>query len=152
MPLLAPAKFKALLAQRRAMAERSAEKRQAKLQVQAEQRQLRKAHKRKERVRPGRLGATELEEFSQAQLDHRIALLGSRCLYCSGPFQHLDHLVPVACGGRHALWNLVPSCRACNLSKKDSDPLEWASRKAINKAAVLLVERAVRRHARKMNA
>jgi len=148
MPLLDPEKYQALLEQKRAMAERSAEKRQAKLKAQALQRVLRKQHKKKLRVRKGRLGATVLEAFTQVQLARRIRSLGMNCVYCSGPYQHLDHLVPIACGGRHALWNLVPSCRACNLSKKDSDPLEWAKRKAINKTAVLLVERAVRRHKR----
>jgi 5-methylcytosine-specific restriction endonuclease McrA len=102
--------------------------------------------------RKGRLSGSIIEEFSQAQLDKRIRLLGSQCVYCGGPFQHLDHLVPVAAGGRHALWNLAPSCRACNTSKADSDPLTWVERRAINKTAIVVVERAIRKHMRNRNA
>jgi 5-methylcytosine-specific restriction endonuclease McrA len=152
MPLLDEEAYQAKLEQKRAMQQRAAEKRRARQKAQALQRVLKKQHKQKLRVRPGRLGATVLEPFTERQLAARMRALGGKCIYCSGPFQHVDHLVPVALGGRHALWNLAPSCRPCNLSKRDSSPLEWADRKAINKTAVLLVDRALKRHARKENA
>jgi len=152
MPLLDEEAYQAKLEQRRAMQQRALEKRRAKLKAQALRRVLKKQHKQKLRVRKGRLGATVLEPFTEAQLRTRLRSLGLRCVYCGGPFEHVDHLVPVALGGRHALWNLAPSCRPCNLSKRDSSPLDWVQRKAINKTAVLLVERALRRHKRKENA
>ena len=102
--------------------------------------------------RKSRLGAAILEGFTQEQLDKRIRLLGRCCVYCGGAYQHLDHLIPVASGGRHALWNLAPACRTCNTSKGDTDPMDWVERKAINKTAIMLIERAMRRHMRLANA
>lgn len=51
------------------------------------------------------------------------------CYYCGEkvPFQDItmDHLVPLARGGRSTKANLVPSCKACNNLKKSMLPLEW---------------------------
>jgi 5-methylcytosine-specific restriction enzyme A len=52
-----------------------------------------------------------------------------RCRYCGSivPQKDLtmDHLVPLAAGGRSTKENLVPSCKACNNKKKTMMPLEW---------------------------
>ncbi len=156
MALADPKEFRAYCRERRKKrvlaAKRWLEAKRQQQAINAKQRELKAQHKRQTKTRPGRFGATVLEEFSQAQLDKRIRLLGSCCIYCGRAFQHLDHLVPVMAGGRHAVWNLAPSCRTCNTSKGDSDPLDWVTRKAINKTAVVLVERAVRRHMRRANA
>ena len=52
-----------------------------------------------------------------------------RCHYCGEqvPFKELtmDHLVPLARGGRSTKDNLVPCCKACNTLKKGMLPLEW---------------------------
>ena len=37
----------------------------------------------------------------------------------------LDHIVPVARGGRSTKGNCVPACKNCNNQKKDLLPLEW---------------------------
>lgn len=37
----------------------------------------------------------------------------------------MDHIVPLARGGRSAKGNLVPACKACNTKKKYLLPLEW---------------------------
>ena len=37
----------------------------------------------------------------------------------------LDHLVPVARGGRSTKGNCVPACKDCNNRKRDLLPLEW---------------------------
>ncbi|WNI28612.1 HNH endonuclease [Streptomyces sp. ITFR-6] len=50
------------------------------------------------------------------------------CVYCPGPFEHIDHVVPLSRGGEHGIENLVPSCADCNLSKNDADPWEWLHR------------------------
>lgn len=42
---------------------------------------------------------------------------GDLCVYCRGPHEHMDHLVPLSKGGRHCVHNLRPSCAACNTSK-----------------------------------
>ncbi|MFD9903142.1 HNH endonuclease [Streptomyces sp. NPDC059063] len=54
-----------------------------------------------------------------------IEELGANCLYCGGPFEHLDHFIPIAKGGAHCIENLVPACAPCNLSKSDKLPWVW---------------------------
>lgn len=54
------------------------------------------------------------------------------CIFCGGPVTsttlHVEHFYPlsqrVEWRGPHAVWNLVPSCATCNLSKGDREP--WA--------------------------
>lgn len=52
-----------------------------------------------------------------------------RCHYCGKKFIYrqltMDHLVPLARGGRSTKNNLVPSCKKCNTKKKIMLPLEW---------------------------
>jgi 5-methylcytosine-specific restriction endonuclease McrA len=52
-----------------------------------------------------------------------------RCHYCgsSTPPGELtmDHIVPLARGGRSTKGNLVPACKACNNQKKQLLPMEW---------------------------
>jgi len=51
------------------------------------------------------------------------------CYYCRQKvaFHELtmDHLVPLARGGRSTKENLVPSCKSCNNLKKTLLPIEW---------------------------
>jgi 5-methylcytosine-specific restriction enzyme A len=51
------------------------------------------------------------------------------CYYCRQKvaFQELtmDHLVPLARGGRSTKENLVPACKSCNNKKKTMLPIEW---------------------------
>ena len=51
------------------------------------------------------------------------------CWYCGQRVGHanltMDHVVPLARGGRSAKSNLVPCCKECNTRKKTSLPLEW---------------------------
>lgn len=49
------------------------------------------------------------------------------CVYCSGPYQHVDHVMPRALGGEDVPHNLVPSCLPCNLSKGYIHPEIWIS-------------------------
>jgi len=51
------------------------------------------------------------------------------CHYCG---QHvppkeltLDHVVPLARGGRSSKNNCVPACKTCNTKKRDLLPMEW---------------------------
>ena len=52
-----------------------------------------------------------------------------KCHYCGGTVSPkeltMDHIVPLARGGRSAKNNLVPSCKDCNNRKKSMMPLEW---------------------------
>lgn len=56
-----------------------------------------------------------------------------KCYYCGGKTaeMHLDHVVPLARGGRNAIGNLVLSCASCNLSKSDKLLIEWKSESLI---------------------
>ncbi|MDJ0666732.1 MAG: HNH endonuclease [Desulfobacterales bacterium] len=51
------------------------------------------------------------------------------CHYCQRriPARELtmDHIVPIARGGRSTKGNLVPSCKDCNNQKKQLLPMEW---------------------------
>ena len=37
----------------------------------------------------------------------------------------IDHIIPIAKGGEHEIWNLVPMYNSYNFSKNDKDMLEW---------------------------
>lgn len=58
-------------------------------------------------------------------LRRRMELFGRRCAYCRGPYEHVDHVVPLAAGGDNYPDNLVPACSACNLSKGERLPMQW---------------------------
>ena len=51
------------------------------------------------------------------------------CHYCGGTFPPadltMDHVVPIARGGKSAKGNLVPACKECNSKKKYLLPMEW---------------------------
>jgi 5-methylcytosine-specific restriction endonuclease McrA len=52
-------------------------------------------------------------------------LLSMPCFYCGAGSEHLDHVIPIAKGGRHSIGNLVQSCQTCNLSKNAKTIMEW---------------------------
>lgn len=58
----------------------------------------------------------------------KAQLRAGRCHYCGKTFPPseltMDHLVPVARGGRSVRGNVVPACHACNASKKFLTPAE----------------------------
>jgi len=39
------------------------------------------------------------------------------CAYCEGPFEVLEHIIPISQGGGTTAENCVPACRACNSKK-----------------------------------
>jgi 5-methylcytosine-specific restriction endonuclease McrA len=51
------------------------------------------------------------------------------CHYCEQQFPPkeltLDHIVPIARGGRSTKGNCVPACKECNNQKKHLLPMEW---------------------------
>ncbi|WP_331736844.1 HNH endonuclease (plasmid) [Streptomyces canus] len=59
----------------------------------------------------------------------RFEDFGRRCAYgCGRSASSVDHIWPVARGGRSVPGNLVPACTSCNSSKKDTDPHPWVIR------------------------
>ncbi len=51
------------------------------------------------------------------------------CYYCNQHFLPaqltMDHIIPLARGGKSERFNLVPCCKACNTQKCNSLPAEW---------------------------
>lgn len=77
------------------------------------------AHVARERARARALRATE---WWKRQLQCGV------CHYCGktvGPERlTMDHVVPVARGGRSTKGNIVPACAACNKTKRAQTPAE----------------------------
>jgi 5-methylcytosine-specific restriction endonuclease McrA len=64
-------------------------------------------------------------------------LYGASCFYCgSREVIGLDHVVPLARGGRHTKGNMVAACLSCNSSKKNKTIMEW--KKSDGRAKFLL--------------
>lgn len=53
------------------------------------------------------------------------------CHYCKNNFLHrdltMDHVIPLARGGKSEKFNLVTCCKDCNTKKKHLLPSEWES-------------------------
>ena len=69
------------------------------------------------------------------QIEARMAFYGHRCVYCGGPFEHIDHVKPISRGGTNWPANLRPSCKPCNLSKHARTPDEWRAWQLEQRAA-----------------
>lgn len=58
----------------------------------------------------------------------RNLLARGLCHYCQGTFAPealtMDHMVPIARGGRSTKGNVVPCCKSCNTQKKYWTPAE----------------------------
>jgi 5-methylcytosine-specific restriction endonuclease McrA len=67
--------------------------------------------------RQARLRNARTVPFTADQLAARIRFFGYQCWMCKGPYEHLDHVKPIAAGGLHVLSNIRPACARCNLSK-----------------------------------
>lgn len=54
-----------------------------------------------------------------------------QCHYCGDSISPseltMDHIVPIARGGKSTKGNLVPACKTCNNKKKQLLPMEWES-------------------------
>lgn len=52
-----------------------------------------------------------------------------QCYYCglaiAAKELTMDHLVPIARGGKTTKGNVVPACKSCNNKKKQMLPMEW---------------------------
>ena len=56
-------------------------------------------------------------------------LQGTNCYYCQKEIKKLavtmDHIVPLAQGGKSVRGNVVPACKDCNNKKKDRTAVDW---------------------------
>lgn len=67
-------------------------------------------------------------ELRQSQWWKRRCAKGV-CHWCEQPVKPaeltMDHVVPVARGGKSTKGNVVPCCKTCNTKKKQLLPMEW---------------------------
>jgi 5-methylcytosine-specific restriction endonuclease McrA len=53
------------------------------------------------------------------------------CYYCGQKTPPakltMDHIIPIARGGKSTKGNVVPACKTCNTQKKQLLPMEWES-------------------------
>jgi 5-methylcytosine-specific restriction endonuclease McrA len=57
-------------------------------------------------------------------------LYQNNCFYCGSKNRiEIDHVIPLARGGRHAIGNLVAACKPCNASKQAKFIMEWRHHK-----------------------
>jgi 5-methylcytosine-specific restriction endonuclease McrA len=56
-------------------------------------------------------------------------LAQGKCHWCGGRFPAeeltMDHVIPLARGGKASRGNVVPACKECNSRKKYLLPMEW---------------------------
>jgi 5-methylcytosine-specific restriction endonuclease McrA len=65
-------------------------------------------------------------QWSFSEWSNVLARFDNSCAYCGIKSSvELDHFIPVAHGGSNCLGNIVPSCKRCNTSKRDNDPVLW---------------------------
>lgn len=94
----------------------------------AKSRAWRIAHKDQFHVYRNRNRAKRREAKGQAtpeQIAARVAFYGSRCAYCNGPYESIDHVVPLSRGGSNWPANLRPACKKCNFTKGTKRLLKW---------------------------
>lgn len=71
--------------------------------------------------------ARALGNDSRLVTDRDLArLLNQWCAYCDCCMsEEIDHIIPLARGGRDAVGNLTGACSFCNRSKNDKLLVEW---------------------------
>lgn len=75
------------------------------------------------RRRRARKKGAPTDGHTAEQLRVHLAKWRGKCAYCFGSTEgrlHVDHVVPLAKGGAHAIPNLVPACAPCNWKKAAS--------------------------------
>ena len=80
----------------------------------------------KEQRRRARLRANDVREVTATDLATLLRRAGGCCAYCGKrAVLTIDHIIPIARGGRHAIGNLTPACGPCNSSKGARLLVEW---------------------------
>ena len=73
-----------------------------------------------------RRAGRKLDKLPYGSIPKIRAAQGDKCAICCTKLKgkgHVDHIVPLARGGRHASDNLQILCAPCNLHKSDRDPI-----------------------------
>lgn len=91
-------------------------------EVNPEKHRLYQAARRERKLsNPGSVGVQERD------WRRLVARYRGCCVYCGerSTKLHMDHVIPLSRGGRHAIGNVLPSCKSCNLSKSAKLLAEW---------------------------
>jgi 5-methylcytosine-specific restriction endonuclease McrA len=72
--------------------------------------------------------------FTPEAVEYLALILGDPCVYCGGPTESVDHIVPVSRGGTGDWDNIAPACKSCN-SEKHARPLLAFLLRRVNRAA-----------------
>ena len=88
--------------------------------------EYKEVHAKKERIRRFKKRASRTIDYTQSQIDQRIADFNNCCAYCgSSEKLCIDHFIPLSKDGSDCIGNMIPACISCNSSKQNSDPLIW---------------------------
>lgn len=72
----------------------------------------------------------------------RKRFYSSPCFYCGSHEQiQIDHVIPIARGGRHSIGNLVAACFKCNNQKRARFIMEWRLKKSGVRRSLEQIER-----------
>lgn len=66
----------------------------------------------------------------RVQLRARMAFFGNCCAYCGGPYEQVDHAIPLARGGTNWPANHRPACTLCNRKKSATISEKWKNKVA----------------------
>ncbi len=58
----------------------------------------------------------------------------NKCAYCGGPYEIIEHFIPVTLGGGTTKTNCVPACASCNVRKKEHHPFLMPSSVGMSEA------------------
>ena len=79
-----------------------------------------------------RKNAPEIRTILDREWERLLVRYDHRCGWCRRRLTtsgltalEWDHIVPVSRGGRHAIGNLIPACRACNRGRGSCLAIEW---------------------------
>ena len=80
-----------------------------------------------QRQRTARKRNNDLRYVSKKELQ---SMYKKPCIYCGTKNNiEIDHIIPIARGGRHSIGNLTPACMSCNRSKRHLFVMEWRLKK-----------------------
>lgn len=97
------------------------------IQIERESRAKRKEWQRPRKNERQRLRNRQMAERTFLVTEKELRRLYSQpCFHCgSMDSQSVDHIIPLARGGRHSIGNLMTLCRSCNASKNARFLVEW---------------------------
>lgn len=82
------------------------------------------AHKGRARRR-----GAQIEIVTHKQIQELFVKQRGRCAICASKIcmetKHIDHIVSIAKGGKHEIFNLQLTCPLCNMSKHDKHPIDY---------------------------